>query len=360
VIDWTMIGKSGAPHFIATGGFGDNIPLKQIGANVECIKGNNCGAIKEAVSAGTYASTRIDSANSSNSGYILVDLTFDYPINSVTMHLPDDGNSYRYKVELSDDKLNWHTVVDKTGTDMTGLQTHQFKQESAQYLKITGTYASSGNEFRLSGVDIFTPYFSGSYLGYAQCPFNPDPQASTVKAVPKQNDKGGFDMVSTLYFGCNNGLALIFEIKNGQYSADSVYIVSQRQIFPWKAWKESIGASVLGVQSLKEILGNTLNYPVDTTTPNRYINFPTFNTLVYVPKADGYDFNNVMMTKLYLGDYLQEYQQAGLANESIEPAKYFTLVDGFKGDKEDYSYYGYVRAYKINYPENIENNSVSP
>jgi hypothetical protein len=173
--------------------------------------------------------------------------------------------------------------------------------------------------------------------------------------VPKQNDKGGFDMVSTLYFGCNNGLALIFEIKNGQYSADNVYIVSQRQIFPWKAWKESIGASVLGVQSLKEILGNTLNYPVDTTTPNRYINFPTFNTLVYVPKADGYDFNNVMMTKLYLGDYLQEYQQAGLANESIEPAKYFTLVDGFKGDKEDYSYYGYVRAYKINYPENMQN-----
>jgi hypothetical protein len=191
-------------------------------------------------------------------------------------------------------------------------------------------------------------------LGYGQCQFNPDPQASTIKAVPKQNDQGGFDMVSTLYFGCNNGLALLFEIKNGQYSADGVYVVAQRQVFPWKAWTENSGASILGVQSFKEILGNALNYP------DKYINFPTFNTLVYVPKEGGYDYNNVMMTKLYLGEYLQEYQQAGLANASIEPAKYFQLVDGFKGDKSDYSYYGYVKAYKINYPENMGNSSVSP
>ena len=353
VIDWTMIGKSGAPHFIATGGFGSNIPLNRIGAKVDCVKGSNCEVIRDIGAAGAYASTRVDSENPNNSGYIVIDLTFDYPINSVTMHLPDDGNAYRYRVELSDDKVNWHTVVDKTESDMRGTQTHQFKQESAQYLKITGTYTSSGNEFRLSGADIYTPYFAGSYLGYGQCEFNPDPAASTIKAVPKQNDKGGFDMVSTLYFGCNNGLALIFEVKNGAYSADNVYVVNQRQAFPWKAWTEAYGSSILGVQSLKDILGNALNYP------DNYINFPTFNTLVYVPNQDGYDYNNVMMTKLYLGEYLQEYQQAGLANESIQPAKYFQLIDGFKGDKADYSYYGYVRAYKINYPGNV-NASVSP
>jgi len=49
---------------------------------------------------------------------------------------------------------------------------------------------------------------------------------------------------------------------------------------------------------------------------------------------------------------MAEYQQAGLADQNITPAGYFTLVDGFKGDKEDYSYYGYVKAYRINYPEN--------
>ena len=355
VIDWTMIGKSGAPHFIATGGFGENIPLKQIGAIVECVKGNNCGVIREGGSEGAYASTQVDSNNPDSSGYILIDLTFDYPINSVTMHLPDDGNAYRYRVELSDDKVNWHTVVDKTGTDMRGTQTHQFKQESVQYLKITGTYASSGNEFRISNVDIFTPYSPGSYLGYLQCQFNPDSKVSTIKPVPQQNEKGGWDMVSRLYFGCNNGqYALLFDVKNGAYSADSVYVVDRGQIFPWKAWKESSGASILGVQSMKDILGNALNYP------DKYINFPTFNTLVYVPKQDGYNFNNVMMTKLYLGDHLQEYQQAGLADASIEPAKHFQLVDGFLGDKSDYSYYGYVRAYKINYPEDIQNASKSP
>ncbi len=347
VIDWTMIGKSGAPHFIATGGFGENIPLKQIGASIECVKGSDCEVLRQGGVSGSYASTTIDPNNVNNSGYMLIDMTTDYVFNSITLYLPNDSNAYRYKIEAaqSQDPQNWQTIVDKTGTDMRGTQTHQFKQVTAQYIKITGTYASTGSEFGLSDIDIFNPYYKGSYLGYGQCQFNPDPRVSTIKAVPQQNDIGGFDMVSSLYFGCNNGLGLIFEVKNGAYSASNVYVVNQGQKVPWSAWKDSSGASILGVQSMKDILGNALNYP------DKYVNFPTFNTFVYVPKDSNYNFNNVMMTKLYLGDHLQEYQQAGLADASIQPAKYFTLVDGFLGDKADSSYYGYVRAYKINYPE---------
>jgi len=61
------------------------------------------------------------------------------------------------------------------------------------------------------------------------------------------------------------------------------------------------------------------------------------------------------MTKLYLGDHLEEYQNAGLADPTIEKPKYFKLVDGFLGDprnpEDDHSYWGYVRVYKIIYPE---------
>ncbi len=347
IIDWAMIGKSGAPHFIATGGFGENVPLKQIGASVECVKGSNCDVLRQGGVGNSYASTTIDPNNANNSGYMLIDMTTDYVFNQITMYLPNDGNAYRYKIEVapSQDPQNWQTIVDETGKDMLGTQVHQFKQVTAQYIKITGTYASSGNEFRLSDIDIFNPYYDGSYLGYAQCQFNPDPRVSTIKPVPQQNDNGGFDMVSKLYFGCNNGLGLVFEINNGAYSKSGVYVVNQGQMVPWSAWRDSYGASILGVQSMQDILGNALNYP------DKYVDFPTFNTFVYVPDEDGYNFNNVMMTKLYLGDHLQEYQQAGLADPNIQPAKYFTLVDGFLGDKADNSYYGYVKAYKINYPE---------
>jgi len=168
---------------------------------------------------------------------------------------------------------------------MSGTQTHHFKQESVQYIKVTGTHASTGGDFKVSGIDIFTPYFDGSYLGYLQCEFNPNPKYSTIKAVPQQNDKGGFDTVSRLYFGCNNNYyGLLFDIKNGAYSVDNVYFVDRGQIYPWKAWQTSTGASILGVQSLKDILGNALNYPVEEGQVNRFINFPTFDTLIYVPK----------------------------------------------------------------------------
>jgi len=183
----------------------------------------------------------------------------------------------------------------------------------------------------------------GSYTGYAQCHFSPDPKLSTVNPQPVKNDKGGFDMVSQLYFECNDGMGLIFGVRNGQYSANDVYVFYQWQKYPWASWQNSTGASILGVQSLRDILGNALNYP------EKYINFPTFTTFIYVPddpRFGGGDYNKVMFTKLYLGDHLEEYQEAGLANKSIQPSKYFKLVPGFEGDKADYSYYGYVKVYE--------------
>ena len=142
----------------------------------------------------------------------------------------------------------------------------------------------------------------------------------------------------------------MFQIRNGKYSPDyvSVMLIDGRgqiaQTIPWKTWSEQTGASILGVQPLNAILGNALNYP------DKYADFDIYNTLVYVSKDGEYDMNKVMMTKLYLGDYLDDYRAAGLASGSIEKSKYFTLVDGFLGDRQDNSYYGFVELYKVNYP----------
>jgi len=49
---------------------------------------------------------------------------------------------------------------------------------------------------------------------------------------------------------------------------------------------------------------------------------------------------------------MEEYRKAGLVDPSVQKLEHFELVDGFLGDTNDKSYYGYVRVYDINYPEN--------
>ncbi|RLI94200.1 MAG: hypothetical protein DRO90_02405, partial [Candidatus Altiarchaeales archaeon] len=53
----------------------------------------------------------------------------------------------------------------------------------------------------------------------------------------------------------------------------------------------------------------------------------------------------------------EEYKAIGLALPTIEKPRYFKLIDGFDS-YDDYSFLGYVRAYKIIYPESI-NESIS-
>ncbi len=201
------------------------------------------------------------------------------------------------------------------------------------------------------------PNRMGEYESYAQCSFSPSNSILKPQLIP--NDEGRLESVRTVVFGCTIGGppkdyigAIIFEIKNGMVSSVKVTpIVSGKRGLvadnpvSWEAWRESKGASILGVQSLSNILGNVLNYQ---DNPRQYTNFPTFTTLIYVPRK----FNRYMMTALYLGDHMEEYRKAGLVDPSVQKLKHFKLVDGFLGDTWDRSYYGYVRAYKINYPEN--------
>jgi dolichyl-diphosphooligosaccharide--protein glycosyltransferase len=196
------------------------------------------------------------------------------------------------------------------------------------------------------------PNREGEYMGYGQCGFSPKDSMLKSQLVP--NSEGGFDSIKRIVFLC--GIAgppeeyigtIIFEIKNDRVSDIKVnpIVRSDRGLaldapISWNLWKKEHGGSILGVQSLKMILGNALNYGT-----NNYVNFAPYRTLIFVPKK----FENYMMTRLYLGDHLEEYKQFGLTD--IEKLKHFKLVDGFLGDRMDNSYLGYVRVYEIEYPE---------
>ncbi|MEM2918589.1 MAG: STT3 domain-containing protein [Candidatus Altiarchaeota archaeon] len=206
------------------------------------------------------------------------------------------------------------------------------------------------------------PNREGKKEGYAQCSFNPE--NSILKARPMPNTEGTFDLVQKVIFFCSLSGghkdyigAIEFEIKNKALSSIKVYpfVLKQGSIgldtpIKWELWQKEHGGAILGVQSLNNILGNALNYNTD-----KYIGFPTFTNLIYVPKK----FENYMMTKLYLADHLDEYKKFGLA-ENIEKSEHFELVDGFLGDKLDNSYLGYVKVYKIKYPDEfVENLTIS-
>lgn len=367
VIDYTMIGKSGAPHFIATSGLGGYIPPKQM--SVECSDGRNCDHLVDDEMEG-YASVYI---GGNQSGSILIDLGGIYVINRTEMHLWDlDGRYYQYKIEVSTDAVNWQEVVDKTDGEWRGLQADSFSDVNAALVKITGTYASVENEFRVLGVRIYNPKYDGSYAGYGQClPIlgggcqfyrgrNKDVcdkfliNRRNLKESWASDDGGGFDKVRTIVFECNSYIVgLIFNIKNDRIS--SVEVVDDRlDTISWKNWQDLHHDSVLGIQPLignKTDMGVLKNIVTYADNPQNYVDFPTFKLLVYVPE----EFNNYMMTRLYLGDYMDEYKEFGLCDPSVRKLEHFKLVGEFRGDLKSYysgadsSHLGYVRAYEIDY-----------
>ena len=366
MIDFTMIGKSGAPHFIATSGLGGYIPLKGIGAKVECSNGKNCDYLIDDVEEG-YASTYI---NGNQSGSMVIDFGSRYVINRTDIRLGDiDGGYYQYIVEVSTDGVEWQEVIDKTKGEWRGLQTDYFSDVNARFVKITGTYASVGNEFRVASVRIYNPRIEGEHMGYGQCRFSPS--HSRIEPEYVSDGEGGFDKKRTIVFTCTIGGhyseyvgTVIFEVINDvKFEVKVNPIVTQRgqltlgKAISWSTWRQEHKASILGIQSPMTLLGNAIAYKEN---PDNYVSFSTFTTLVYVPEK----FNRYMMTSLYLGDYMDEYKQLELCDPSVQKLEHFELMDGFRGSPEEFfsgediSYLGYVRTYKINYPEE-ENKTIT-
>ncbi|RLI90437.1 MAG: hypothetical protein DRO65_02745, partial [Candidatus Altiarchaeales archaeon] len=174
-----------------------------------------------------------------------------------------------------------------------------------------------------------TPGREGERMGYGSCYFSSE--SSQLKPRYEQTDEG-LVLRRYIVFTCSIGgnpedyiAAIIFQLTNDRVTDIKVSPIFVRdgrlmmgQPIPWRLWQSQTNASILGVQPLRAILANAINYAENR---DMYISLPTFNTLVYVPAK----FNNYMETRLYLGDYLDEYKSFGLAHPSIKKLKHFKL-----------------------------------
>ncbi|MFH1404210.1 MAG: STT3 domain-containing protein [Candidatus Altiarchaeota archaeon] len=177
-----------------------------------------------------------------------------------------------------------------------------------------------------------------AWRNYGQCRFLPE--NSILRPQIVGDGKGGVYQQQRLLFGCSNYIAaLIFNIRDGEL--DSVEVITPYgDVIPWSNWAESSKASILGVQPLGDILMCASSYAspnVDERTRYYCRFYPTFNTLVYVPD----EFNDFMLTNLYLTHYVREYKAHGLYTRDIKPLRHFRPIKEFSA--------GYVRVYEISY-----------
>jgi len=157
------------------------------------------------------------------------------------------------------------------------------------------------------------------------------------------------DSTSTeLAFPCNRYIAgLIFTVKLGadpnKMRISNITVLDENyNRIPWGEWTKTHKVSILGPHKLSTVLHAAVyKRDMELTTP--------FRALIYVPD----EFNDYMMTRLYLGDNADDYNAFGLCNadwcgnESMK-LKHFELVDDFS-DSGSYSYGGYVRVYNVSY-----------
>ncbi|MFH1097278.1 MAG: discoidin domain-containing protein [Candidatus Desantisbacteria bacterium] len=66
-----------------------------------------------------------------------------------------DDRFYRYKIEVSADGQNWILAVDKTTGEYRSWQTDDFEPVMAKYIKTTGTFNSSNNQFHVVEQEVY-------------------------------------------------------------------------------------------------------------------------------------------------------------------------------------------------------------
>jgi hypothetical protein len=84
-----------------------------------------------------------------------VDLGANYDLTGCKLTFQDPGFYYQYKIEVSADKTNWTTVIDKSNTDVVWSPVHQFTAKQARYLRITADGLDDGCWLGLREVEVF-------------------------------------------------------------------------------------------------------------------------------------------------------------------------------------------------------------
>lgn len=89
-------------------------------------------------------STRWCASNGNTGHWWQVDLGSNYDITGSEITWEKDGNIYKYKIDISNDNINWTTIVDKTNnTQVEQIQTDNFNK-NARYIRVTVTGLDSG------------------------------------------------------------------------------------------------------------------------------------------------------------------------------------------------------------------------
>lgn len=89
-------------------------------------------------------STRWCASTGNNNHWWKVDLGSNYDITGSQVTWEKDGNVYQYKIDISNDNMNWTTIVDKTNyTQAEQVQTDNYNA-NARYIRITVTGLDSG------------------------------------------------------------------------------------------------------------------------------------------------------------------------------------------------------------------------
>lgn len=264
---------------------------------------------------------------------------------------------------------------------------------NSQYVIIDWTMIGKSHAPHFIATSNLTTTECGFDLGYGQFQFRQvvtDGMGNIIWDSRKEqytlNEQGGVEKTRILPFigGPHIG-AILFNIKNDAQISSIDIITPTGDKIPWETWRDQNNVSILGVQPLNTILGLALQ--------GQNVNHPAYTTLIYVPNVydDGksgrpqacvrdnsyytkysytwHNYNDYMLTKLYLGDHADSYYLGGgplslctndwckkAAEEgNSERLKYFKLVDEFDGvGSPDYSNAGYVKVYEIIYPEEIK------
>ncbi len=240
----------------------------------------------------------------------------------------------------------------------------RWRNVTVRYVTIDWSMIGKGSALHFIATGVIENHTEGSFKNYAQCSFSP--QLSQLNPQMTMGADGNFYAVRKLVYPCSGYVGMVvFEITSDDAGNPNLAGVSVREIardprtgqmypgaeIPWDQWVGVNDASLLGVQHPQHILSCGLSYGSQDRPFACQI--PTFSTFVYVPG----EFSDFMLTKLYLGQYLDAYKQLGLYNREVTPLDHFELVwDGLGADGN----FGTVKIWRILYDEELDRVEPSP
>jgi hypothetical protein len=219
------------------------------------------------------------------------------------------------------------------------------------YAAIDWTMIGKGSALHYIATGDIENVTPGSWKNYMQCWFEAG-QSQIDEKLEVNSKDGSLSKMRHLTFNCQDQILIVFDIADDSIKDINV-VTGYQTTLPWSSWSKGTDASLLGVEPLigmnsertPSILYCAMNW---NKLPERSIcRLPQFHTLVYVPQ----EFNDFMMTRLYLGKYLDEYKAFGLYNREVKPLVHFREVPDYDGDGTpdgEFSY-GFVRSYEISY-----------